>query len=114
MRNVDKINGLERELGRYRKKVEDQTKENEKLRKVISDALSGNLELQRGLDAILAQTAITYGEDAADPDTGEIIGWRLSLPLFSVSEILKCYEVRARKDEKTGAYIVGVVEREHE
>lgn len=48
-----------------------------------------------------------YGEAAIDPDTGEEIGKRLTLPPVEVSELLKRYEVHARKDDG-GQYIIGV------
>lgn len=111
MRNVDKIKGLEKELGRYRKKVEDQQKEIDALRKNLGAAMNGNAEINKAVDAILAIVALKYGNPIEDDDTGEELGWRLSLPLFSVAETLEKYEIRTRRDEKTQAYIVGVMEK---
>ena len=45
-RNVDKIKRLEHELGRWRKKVADTAKENEKLREALAQADVGNQETQ--------------------------------------------------------------------
>ena len=42
-RNVDKIKRLEHELGRWRKKVADTAKENEKLREALAQAEAWNL-----------------------------------------------------------------------
>lgn len=55
--------------------------------------------------------ALKYGEQVTDKDTGYGLGWRMSIPLFSVADTLKKYEVRTRRDEKTQEYIVGVMER---
>lgn len=112
-RNIDKIKRLQHELGRYQKKVADQAKELAKLKEGLHHVYLGEREVQRGVDAILAQTALTYGKAAMDEDNeGTYLGHRLTLPAFSVGDILSKYEVRARKDEETGAYIVGVVPRE--
>lgn len=111
MRNVDKIKGLEKEMGRYRKKVEDQQKEIFGLRKQLVVTIEGYSEANKAVDAILAQAALKYGERARDEDTSEELGWRLKIPMFSVSETLEKYEVRTRRDERTQEYIVGVMER---
>lgn len=114
MRNIDRIKELEKELGRYRKKVADQQKRIDTLSNRLIRAMNGAEETGRAVDAILAQAALKYGERARDEDTGKALGWRLSLPLFSVAETLKRYEVRTRRDDKTKEYIVGVMERKAE
>lgn len=113
-RNVDKIKDLEKELGRYRKKVEDQQEEIYTLRKNLGAAMNGAAETNKAVDAILARVALKYGNPIEDDDTGEELGWRLSIPMFSVSETLERYEIRTRRDEKTQEYIVGVMERKEE
>nr|WP_326184239.1 hypothetical protein [uncultured Oscillibacter sp.] len=112
MRNCDKIKALEKELGRYRKKASDQEKIIASQHESIMLAHKGAAEIQQGVDAIIAQTALTYGADVTDEETGAYLGKRLALPAFSVDDILARYEIRARKDEKTKEYIVGVVPRE--
>lgn len=114
MRNVDKIKNLEKELGRYRKKVADQQKEIFGLRKQLVVTIEGSSEANKAVDAILAQAALKYGEKARDEETGEELGWRLSIPMFSVAETLEQYEVKTRRDENTQEYIVGVMERKAE
>lgn len=114
MRNIDKIKRLEKEIGRYQKKVADQAKENTVLRKRLQDFVDGNAEVNMQVDAILAQVSIIYGEDGEDPDTGEIIGRRLVLPLADLRDVYSRYEVRARKDEAAQRYIIGVVPRDGE
>lgn len=111
-RNVDKIKRLEKEIGRYKKKVADQAKENEKLRQSLKLAHDGNAQTQRAVDALMAQVAITYGEVVTDEETGEKLGYSLSLPAFSVDETLAEFEVRARRDVEKNQYVVGVVPRE--
>ena len=99
-RNVDKIKRLEHELGRWRKKVADTAKENEKLREAL--AL---------VDAVLTAVVLEHGERAMDPDAPETaLGWRLAVPFFSVKEMREKYEIHARRGED-GKYILGVMER---
>lgn len=113
MRNVDKnkIKVLEKELGRYRKKVADQEKVIRKLARMEDNAVKANVEAHKAVDAILAQVAVKYGERARDDETGEEIGYRMVVPAFSVDDTLREFEVRTRKDETAGEYIVGVMER---
>lgn len=111
-RNVDKIKRLEKEIGRYQKKVADQAKEKERMRRMLETAEAGAIQTHRAVDAILAQTAITFGEVVKDEETGAELGHRLTVPAFKVGEILGKYQVRTRRDEETGAYTIGVVPRE--
>ncbi len=112
-RNVDKIKRLEYELGRYRKKVADDGKEIDHLRKMLVQANKGNQETQAMVDAILTAVALHYGEDAVDPDDeSKVLGKRLTLPRFNFLEMRSRYEVHARKDGETDGYVIGVVERD--
>ena len=87
-RNVDKIKRLEHELGRWRKKVADTAKENEKLREALAQAGVGNQETQALVDAVLTAVVLEHGERAMDPDAPETaLGWRLAVPFFSVKEM---------------------------
>lgn len=105
---------LENDVRELRKRLSDRTKEFLDLREKLRESDKGVAELNRSVDAILAQSAMKYGERVMDEETGEELGWRLSIPLFSVSGTLKRYEVRTRRDEKTQEYIVGVMERKDE
>lgn len=109
-RNVDKIKRLEKELGRWQKKVRDQRKELERLRQAEEDARQAVLGTGRLLDGILTALALHLGERAEDPDTGEALGWRLTVPGFDLAETEEKYEVRARRDSG-GGYVVGVLEK---
>lgn len=114
-RNVDKIKRLKHELGRYQKKVKDQTVEIERLRKLLYQADAGNRETQTLMDAILTAVALEHGERATDPDAPEKeLGWRLTIPKFSVRDLRQRYELHARKDEEKGVYVLGVMERRTE
>lgn len=101
-RNRDKVKKLKHEIGRYEKRCGDLMKLNAQL----SKRAAGVSEISIAIDALLAQVAIAYGEDAVDPDTGAVIGKRLMLPKFDAREIYRRYEVHARRDGEK--YIIGV------
>ncbi len=68
----DEIKRLEHELGRCRKKVADDGKEIERLRKLLEQANKGNRETQTMVDAILTAVALHCGETvclAADDES---------------------------------------------
>lgn len=101
-RNRDKIKKLKHEIGRYEKRCGDLMKLNAQL----SQRAAGVAEISIATDALLAQVAIAYGEDAVDPETGAVIGKRLLLPKFDARETYRKYEVHARRDGES--YIIGV------
>lgn len=101
-RNRDKIKKLKHELGRYEKRCGDLLKANSQLAR----RAAGVSEISMATDALLAQVAIAYGEDAVDPNTGAVIGKRLTLPKFDARETYRKYEVHARRDGEN--YIIGV------
>ena len=101
-RNRDKVKKLKHEIGRYEKRCGDLMKLNAQL----SKRAAGVSEISIATDALLAQVAIAYGEDAVDPDTGAVIGKRLMLPKFDARETYRKYEVHARRDDEN--YIIGV------
>ena len=103
---------LARELGRYRKKTADQERELTVLRERLGEADQAAAELCRAVDAILIQTALTYGQEALDEESGEKLGVRLTLPEYRLEDLLARYEVRARPDRQAGTYVVGVAARE--
>lgn len=104
MTNEQKAAKLEKKLRRYEKKIEDMQKINAKL----TAQVIGAAQVSNAVDAILIQTALTYGETVKDHATGEEIGKCLTLPPIKVSELLKRYEVHARRDGIDGRYIIGV------
>ena len=110
MRNVDRVRELEREVGRRDKKILDQGRELEELRREAAALRKGSGEVQRAVDALLAVVTREKGEQAEDPDTGRQLGWRMAIPAFDVEEINRRYEVHARRDGEF--YVIGVAERE--
>ena len=103
---------LARELGRYRKKTADQARELAVLRERLGEADQAAAGLCRAGDAILIQTALTYGQEALDEESGEKLGVRLTLPEYRLEDLLARYEVRSRPDRQAGTYVVGVAARE--
>lgn len=111
-RKIDKIKRLEKELGRYRKKAGDQARQIASLNEQLSGTDAAVRDLSGMVDAILIQTALTYGEKVLDEESGEGLGLRLRLPTFDAGDLLNRYAVRARVDEEAKEYIVGIVPRE--
>lgn len=110
MRNRDKIKVLEKELGKYRKKVFDQSRELERYKRRCDIHDEAILQLNASLDAILIQCALKYGRE--EREEGKVLGHRLELPMIRVDDLHRRYEIRSRKDEETDNYIIGVVPRE--
>lgn len=109
----ERIDLLEHELGRYRKKVEDDAAEIQKLRAQLIQANEGNREINFMVNALLAVVTLKCGEDAVDPDDpGKVLGKRLVLDCFDVMRVWERYEVHARRDDMQQQYIIGVVERD--
>ena len=104
----------ERQLGRYRKKVADMEAELKKARETLQVADGGIDELRRTADGLLAQIAITYGKKVTDEETGEVLGWRLTIDKFSVADVLGKYTVAANYDPLRDKYVVGVFPKEAE
>lgn len=114
MRNADKIKSLEKELGRYRKKVADQDRIIKGLEDMVETANAGDRQMHMAVDAILAQAAVKYGAPVRDEESGEPLGYRLVLPAFSIEKTLNRFEVRARRDEEAAEYVIGAMERREE
>lgn len=102
-RNRDKVKRLERELGRYQKKVGELMKANEKLR----EDMEGLNQLRMAFDAWIIQIALSYGEAVKDPDMGEDIPRMKALHLErpKVNPLLGDYEIHQRVDEKNVMHI---------
>ena len=103
---------MRHELGRWKKKAEDQEKELKRLRQKLLEAHGGSLQIMRSTDALMAQLAIVYGKRVQDDNTGEELGISLEVPMFSVDDILSRYEVHARRDPEKGIYVIGAAPRE--
>lgn len=102
-RNRDKVKRVERELGRYQKKVADLTRENARLR----EDMKGLNQLRAAFDAWIIQIALAYGEAATDPDTGKEIPRMKALHIErpKIVPTLRDYEIHQRVDEKNVMHI---------
>lgn len=103
MRNIDRIKGMERQAAAMRETIRRQRQELEALRKGVA-------EVSRAADSVLAALAERYGE--AEQEEGKTLGWRLLCPIDSVAQALEHMEVRCRRDEEQGMYIIGAVHRQ--
>ncbi|MEG1577157.1 MAG: hypothetical protein RR336_00150, partial [Oscillospiraceae bacterium] len=63
-RNIDKIKSLEHEIGRYQKKVADQTKLIASMHNNLMEAMQGNQETQAAVDAVLTAVVLGFGVQA--------------------------------------------------
>ena len=58
----------------------------------------------------MAAVAKKYGEKVQED--GVTLGYRIKIPVELVSEALKKYEVKSRKDNETQEYVIGVFAKE--
>lgn len=103
----------DQEIGRYRKKISDQEKKIKMLESDLASAQGGMLEMQMMVDTLLSTITIHHGEKVTDPETGDLLGWRLNVPIFDVGQVKKDYEIHASKDFEKGTYTLGVVPRKN-
>lgn len=102
---------LEKLLGKYKKKVSDQQGEIRRMRLALNEYEKGLGEVNLACDAVLAATAIRYGEPVYDEDNGEFLGYRLRLNDEDLRAVGK-YDVRPRSDEACQQVIVAVCPKE--
>ena len=103
-RNTDRIKELETELGRYRKKVDDQNKELSKLRQHRRMADQGVKEISMTMDAILISLALQFGKGTDHRKT-------LTIDQVDFLALHENYTVTAKRT-KAGKYTVTVKKRE--
>lgn len=108
-RNIEKIKRLQKDLGRYVKKVQDQDKIIKKLGVELGHYEKGVSDLQKLVNALTIQLALHYGKEVKE--NGENLGMRLAVPMFDINKLVEEYEVHTRRDEKLNQYIIGVVKR---
>lgn len=96
------------ELGRYRKKVDDQKKEIARLKQQLADCQA----VIRGLGADKTAFAIAmiqaYGTSVMT-DMGVELSRNLTLPRYDAAALLREFEVMERIDGE--AYLFGIVKR---
>lgn len=103
MRNVDRIRGLQAQNAKLHEICGKQ-------RELITGLQEANRELSFAMDSILAALAERYGD--AEREGEEILGYRLQFPASAFRTALGAYEVKSRKDEESGMYVIGVIPRE--
>ena len=95
-RNVDRIKRLEEQLRCARKEAD-------RLRVELEEARDGAVEMQGLVDSLLTVTALEHGTDGV-----------LTLPYFDHAAIRRRYELRARRNQEEGGYILEAVRRSAE
>lgn len=109
MRNIDKIKNLEHEMGRYRKKVNDQSIQIADLEAKIQLYEEGARQTNVLVDALMAAVAQKYGITVRD-ENDYLIGFRLELDDFAVDRMMDRFEVSSQK--RGTQYIVGAMLKE--
>lgn len=96
---------LEKELGRYKKRCDDLMKINGGL----AEKAEGVNQIKASFDAWIIQTALRYGDDAHDPDTGEAIPRMkaMTLPMPKIA-LLREYQIARRMDGEQIHIAVGL------
>lgn len=109
MRNIDKIKDLEHELGRYRKKINDQSIQMADLEAKVRLFEEGARQTNVLVDALMAAVAQKYGIVVRGEDD-EAIGYRLELDDFAVDRMMDRFEVSSQK--RGTQYIIGAMLKE--
>lgn len=99
---------MDKELGRYKKKVADQ-------QKLIKQLQAENRELEEQeektrltVDCLLAAVATQHGKE--ETEDGECLGWSLRVRVLDMLDMFKTYQVQARRDGED--IVIGVCKRE--
>ena len=98
------IKCLVSELGRSQKKIRELQELNLRLLQDAADFRG----ISTALEAIIAQTALKYGDDVSGTSTKSRAGKRLTLSGFDVQQTCREHKVHACRDEKTGGCIIEV------
>ena len=106
-RNIDKIKELEYELGRWRKKAAEQQEQIRQLKSEAEDAWDALMDINHAADSVLCNVALKFGEQADG-------GYKNSIPMPSVSDIMRDYEVSTGRDKEHGLYVVFVKQKPKE
>lgn len=109
MRNIDKIKDLEYELGRHRKKINDQSIQMADLEAKVRLFEEGARQTNVLVDALMAAVAQKYGIVVRGEDD-EAIGYRLELDDFAVDRMMDRFEVSSQK--RGTQYIIGAMLKE--
>jgi hypothetical protein len=113
MKKRDEIKLLKHELGRYQKKVGDQSKEIASLTKRWKEALSAMDGAHHAVNLIMARVCQTFGTEVQDEDNGNAhIGYRMSMEMPS-EELLAKYKIKTEPKEN-GMVMIGLVLKEEQ
>lgn len=111
MKKSEEIKKLKHELGRYQKKVGDQSRELIALRKQVTVYEVGAEQTHHAVNLIMARVCQTFGEEVLDEDNGNAhIGYRMVMEKPS-EELLEGYDIRTEQKED-GTITVGLVRKE--
>ena len=112
MRNVDEIKKLRKELAMsqlYAARMEGMCKRQDR---ELAEARQGAEELQMAMDGVMMAAVMSLGEEVREVDGQSVVGWRLRLPAVDVRSLHARYQLRARRDQEEGGYVISVVPRD--
>lgn len=113
MKKRDEIKLLKHELGRYQKKVGDQSKEIIRLTKGLKSADEAIAAAHHAMNLIMARVCHTFGTEVKDEDNDNAhIGYRMSMEMPS-EELLAKYEIKTEPKEN-GMVMIGLVLKEEQ
>lgn len=113
MRHDETKKKLNYELGRCRKKIDDQEKKIEKLEKELEMLHSGSMAVHAQVDGILCQMVLCFGQDVfAFDDPEKVIGKNITIPRFNPMDLVKKYEVHTELYSDKNEMVIGIMERE--
>lgn len=111
MRKSEEIKQLKHELGRYQKKVGDQSKEITRLTKGWKKADAALAAAHHAMNLIVARVCQTFGTEVLDEDNGnEHIGYRMVMEMPR-EELLSKYAIKTEAKED-GTVMIGLVLKE--
>lgn len=113
MKKSEEIKKLKHELGRYQKKVGDQSKEIVRLTKGWKEADAAIAAAHHAMNLIIARVCKTFGTEVLDEDNGNAhIGYRMVMEMPS-EELLSKYTIKTERKEE-GTVMIGLVVKEVE
>lgn len=108
MKKSEEIKQLKHELGRYQKKVGDQSKDIARLTKGWKEADAAIAAAHHSVNLIMARVCQTFGTEILDEDNGNAhIGYRMTMEMPS-EELLAKYEIKTEPKEN-GMVMLGLV-----
>lgn len=111
MTKREEIKALKHELGRYQKKVGDQSKQIVTLTREKKEAERNFLAVNHANNLVLIELAEKFGVKVMDYEGSACIGYRLQFDVPSV-ELDRKYDMRVEK--KDGMFTVGIVLKEED